>query len=99
MSDTPGEVLVLMLAHREWTQGAFAEILVRPLQFVNEVISGRKEITRRSACQIGAALETSPEYWLELQHDYRMGLLWQDEQFQERLHGIRIRREVRDSSR
>jgi len=91
MSTPPGEVLARELADREWTQAVFAEILGRPMQFVSEVITGKKEITRQSAGQIGAALGTSPEYWLQLQHDYRLGLQLRDEECQERLWGIRLR--------
>lgn len=69
----PGEFLVEELEARHWSQSDFAQILGRPSQFVSEIIAGKKEITRDSAAQIGAALGTSPEYWLNLQNAY---LLW-----------------------
>lgn len=69
----PGDFLTEELEARHWSQGDFAQILGRPAQFVSEIISGKKEITRESAAQIGVALGTGPEYWLNLQNAY---LLW-----------------------
>src|SRR5947199_4428156 len=65
-----GEELAKTLADRGWTQAEFAEILGRPPQFVSEIISGRKEITRDSAAQIAAALGGSPEELLAQQDRY-----------------------------
>lgn len=59
-----GEILADELEERGWTQGEFAEIIGRPTQFVSEIISGKKEITRDSAREIAAALDQSPTYWL-----------------------------------
>lgn len=65
-----GEILADELDARGWTQADFAEVLGRSTQFVSEIISGKKEITRESASQIGAALGTSAEFWLNLQDSY-----------------------------
>jgi HTH-type transcriptional regulator/antitoxin HigA len=73
----PGEILAQELEARHWSQIEFAEILDRPTQFVSEIIAGKKEITRESAAQIGAALGSSAESWLELQNGY---LLWKQRQ-------------------
>lgn len=73
----PGDFLAEELDARHWSQSDFALILGRPAQFVSEIIAGKKEITRESAAQIGAALGTGPEYWLNLQNSY---LLWSQSQ-------------------
>jgi HTH-type transcriptional regulator/antitoxin HigA len=73
----PGEILARELDARHWSQIEFAEILDRPTQFVSEIVAGKKEITRESAAQIGAALGTSAESWLNLQNSY---LLWKHRQ-------------------
>lgn len=86
-----GEYLSDELAARNWSQTEFAEILGRPTQFVSEIVSGKKEITRESAAQIGAALGTSAEVWLNLQNSY---LLWQqskDVHAQSQLNDVRRR--------
>lgn len=66
-SISAGECLADELDARGWSQADFAEVLGRPVQFISEIISGKKEITRETAAQIAAALGTSAEFWLNLQ--------------------------------
>lgn len=90
-----GEHLADELDARGWTQADFAEVLGRPAQFVSEIISGKKEITRESAAQIAAALGTSAEFWLKLQDSY---LLWkqaQDSRTRKSLDAVKIRARLR----
>jgi HTH-type transcriptional regulator/antitoxin HigA len=65
-----GQILGKELDERDWTQGDFAAVLQRPVQFVSEIVNGKKEITRESAAQIAAALGQTPEFWLNLQNAY-----------------------------
>lgn len=65
-----GQILGKELDERDWTQGDFAEVLQRPVQFVSEIVNGKKEITRESAAQIAAALGQTPEFWLNMQNAY-----------------------------
>ncbi len=90
-----GEHLADELDARGWTQADFAEVLGRPAQFVSEIISGKKEITRESAAQIAAALGTSAEFWLNLQDSY---LLWKqskDVHARESLDAVKTRGHLR----
>ncbi len=86
-----GRLLAAELRVRGWTQGRFAKILARPAQFVSEVITGKKEITRESATQIGAALGTSPERWLRAQDAFHLWQLAQNESARAALAEIRRR--------
>jgi HTH-type transcriptional regulator/antitoxin HigA len=86
-----GEHLADELEARGWTQVEFAEILGRPAQFVSEIIQGKKEITRESAAQIGAALGTSAEFWLNLQNSYFFWKQQQDPEAQEDLNEVKTR--------
>lgn len=91
-----GEILADELDARGWTQADFAEVLGRPAQFVSEIISGKKEITRESAAQIGAGLGTSAEFWLNLQDSY---LLWkqsQDDRTRDNLNTVKTRAQLRE---
>ena len=91
-----GEILADELDARGWSQTDFAEVLGRPAQFVSEIISGKKEITRESAAQIGAALGTSAEFWLNLQDSY---LLWkqsQDARTRDNLNVVKTRAQLRE---
>lgn len=91
-----GEFLADELDARGWTQVAFAEILDRPAQFVSEIISGKKEITRESAVQIAAALGTSPEYWLNLQNTYLLWTQQGDSEVQSQLQAVRLRARLQE---
>ena len=91
-----GEFLAEELDERGWTQAEFAEILGRPAQFVSEIISGKKEITRESAAQIGAALGTSPELWLNLQNAYHLWRQATDQRSQGQLEDVRLRARLKE---
>lgn len=91
-----GEFLADELDARGWTQAEFAEILGRPAQFVSEIISGKKEITRESAAQIGAALGTSPELWLNLQNAYHLWRQANDQRSNDQLEDVRLRARLKE---
>lgn len=91
-----GEHLADELEARDWTQAEFADILGRPAQFVSEIISGKKEITRESAAQIGAAFGTSAEFWLNLQDAYHLWRQGQDTRTQTELEDVRIRARLKE---
>ncbi len=67
----PGEYLRDELAERGWTGGQFAEMIGRPYQVISMILCGRKGITTETAFQIGDALGTGPEVWLNLQTAWR----------------------------
>lgn len=52
----------------------FAAIIDRPPQVVNEILRAKKQITPETALRIAAALNTSPELWINLEADYRLSL-------------------------
>jgi HTH-type transcriptional regulator/antitoxin HigA len=91
-----GDFLAEELEERGWTQVEFAEVLGRPPQFVSEIISGKKEITRESAAQIGAALGTSAELWLNLQDRYHLWRQRQNKKTQNELEDVRLRARLKE---
>ncbi len=68
----PGDFIREELEARGWTQSQLARILGRPTQTVNLIINGKKEITTSTAVALGAALGTSPAFWLNLETAYRL---------------------------
>ena len=86
-----GQILGAEIEARGWTQADFAAVLGRPTQFVSEIITGKKEITRESAAQIGAALGTSPEFWLNLQDAYLLNEQAKNAETQNELDKVRRR--------
>lgn len=69
---TPGEYLREELEARSWTQQDLARIIGRPLQMVNEIINGKKTITAQTAAELGQALGTSAEVWINLESAYQL---------------------------
>ena len=67
-----GDFLAEELEERGWSEADFAAIMGRSTRFVEELISGERELTRESAELAGAALGTSTELWLNLQDTYRV---------------------------
>lgn len=86
-----GELLELELTERGWSQADFAAVLGRPAQFVSEIVTGKKEITRESAAQIGAALSQSPQFWLNLQDQYLLAEQEKNVTTQAKLDDVRRR--------
>lgn len=69
---TPGEFLRDELEERGWTQADLGEIMGRPTRLVNEIIAGKKTITPETAMQLGAALGTSPDLWMNLESQHQL---------------------------
>ena len=86
-----GELLGGELEARGWSQADFAAVLGRPTQFVSEIVTGKKEITRESAAQIGAALSQSAEFWLKLQDQYLLAEQAKNSATQAKLDDVRRR--------
>lgn len=68
----PGEFLKEELECRGWTQVELSEILARPPRLISEIVSGKRAITPETAKGLAAALDTSPELWMNLETAYRL---------------------------
>lgn len=68
----PGEFIKEALDERGWTQIDLAEVMGRTHRHVNEVINGKSGITPRTARELAAAFDTSPEFWLNLESQYQL---------------------------
>jgi addiction module HigA family antidote len=71
---TPGKILSRELEARGWTQKDLAEIIGTPVQTINEIIWGTKQITSETARELSQALGTSAEFWINLEAQYRLHL-------------------------
>jgi len=74
MAIYPGEVLQEEIEARGMSRKELAARLGRPPQVVNEIVRGRKAITPDTAIGLGKALGIDPQYWINLETDYRMTL-------------------------
>ena len=71
----PGEILQEALDARGWTEAGFGDIIARPALLIEEILTGGIAITPEIALACSAALDTSSEYWLNLESAYLLDLL------------------------
>lgn len=68
VSTHPGEILLHeFLDPLELSQSEFARHLGIPIQRVNELIRGKRGVTPDTAWLLAKALNTTPEFWMNLQ--------------------------------
>ena len=71
----PGEILrEEYLIPMGQTQVALAEHLGVPLQRINELVRGKRGVTPETAWLLSQALNTTPEFWLNLQAAYDLAV-------------------------
>lgn len=67
----PGEILLEeFLRPLALSQVAFATHLGIPVQRINEIVRGKRGVTPETAWLFAQALNTTPEFWLNLQMSY-----------------------------
>ena len=69
---SPGDFLAEELEARGWTQIELAEIIGRPTTLVSGIVRGKKQITPDTAIQLGNALGTCAELWMNLESQYQL---------------------------
>ncbi len=70
----PGEHLAEFLDELEITQYRLAKTIGVPEVRVSEIVRGRRAITADTALRIGRALDTTPDFWLNLQRAYDLDI-------------------------
>ena len=71
----PGEILrEEFLIPLGQTQVALAEHLGVPVQRINELVRGKRGVTPETAWLLAQALNTTPEFWLNLQAAHDLAL-------------------------
>lgn len=68
----PGEFLKEELEARNWSQIELADIIGRPVKLVNEIVLAKRAVTPETAIQLGDALGTGPEFWMNLESQYQL---------------------------
>jgi HTH-type transcriptional regulator/antitoxin HigA len=70
----PGESIQVELEARGWTQRELAKKMRRPVQAVNEIIRGKRQITAETALELADVFGTSAEMWIGMEGRYRLHL-------------------------
>ncbi len=68
---SPGAILRKELASRGWTQRELARRLKKPVQAINEIVNGGKQVTPQTAIALSRVMGTSLEFWWNLETNYR----------------------------
>jgi len=68
----PGRIILRELEARGWSQQDLAAILGRPEQMISEIIQAKKQISAETARQLARAFGTSPDFWMNLETQYRL---------------------------
>lgn len=67
----PGEILLEeFLEPMELSQIALAQRMGVPIQRVNTLVNGKRDVTAETAILLGRVLKTTPEFWMNLQDAY-----------------------------
>lgn len=90
----PSRILERELEALGWTQAKLATVMGRPVQAVNEIMAGTKRITPQTALDLAAALDSSPEFWMNLENNYQLFLARQDSAAAEKRKQIARRRRL-----
>ena len=91
----PGNQIARELEARGWTQKDLADIMGRPVQVINEIIKGTKQITVETAMELAATFGNEPETWIKLETQYRLFLARGSKEAKENA-GISLRSKIYD---
>lgn len=67
----PGATLRDLMEERALTQRELARRLSRPVQAINEILAGKKEITEDTAIELERVLQVPAQFWLVRESHYR----------------------------
>lgn len=71
----PGEILQKeFLSPLEITQVALAKHIGVPVQRINGLVRGKRGVTPDTAWLLAQALDTTPEFWINLQTNYDLAI-------------------------
>lgn len=68
----PGETLSQEMESRALSQRELARRMGRPVQAINEIVLGKKQITAETALQLESVLGVPAEFWMNLEVNYQL---------------------------
>ena len=70
----PGYFIKEQMEYRNWTQEDLSEVIGMTPKHVNKILQDKQPITLDTAKILAEVFETSPQYWLNLDANYRLWL-------------------------
>jgi HTH-type transcriptional regulator/antitoxin HigA len=84
----PGFFIREQMEIRGWVQEEMAEILGISIKHLNSILQDKQSLTIENAKKLASAFDTSPQYWLNLDNDYR---LWLDQEQREPIDTVKTK--------
>ncbi len=70
----PGHIIKREMEALNWNQEDLADILEMSPKSINHILNNKQSITIETATLLGKAFKTSPDFWLNLEKNYRLRL-------------------------
>lgn len=70
----PGYFIREQMEYRSWTQEELAEVMGMTIKHINKILKDKQPITLDTAKILAEVFDTSPQYWLNLDANYRLWL-------------------------
>jgi len=70
----PGQIIKREMEALNWNQEDLAQILEMSPKSINHILSNKQSITVDTATLLGKAFKNSPDFWLNLEKNYRLRL-------------------------
>ncbi|MDN3676284.1 HigA family addiction module antitoxin [Flavobacterium paronense] len=70
----PGYFIKEQMEYRSWTQDELAEVMGMTSKHVNAILKDKQTITLDTAKVLAEVFDTSPQYWINLDSNYRLWL-------------------------
>lgn len=70
----PGYFIKEQMEYRSWTQEELAEVMGMTIKHINKILNDKQPLTLDTAKVLAEVFDTSPQYWLNLDANYRLWL-------------------------
>ena len=70
----PGYFIREQMEYRSWTQDELAEVMGMTTKHINKILKDKQNITLDTAKVLAEVFDTSPQYWINLDSNYRLWL-------------------------
>lgn len=70
----PGYFIKEQMEYRSWTQDELAEVMGMTSKHINKILKDKQPITLDTAKVLAEVFDTSPQYWMNLDSNYRLWL-------------------------
>ena len=70
----PGYFIKEQMEYRSWTQEELAEVMGMTIKHINQILKDKQSITLDTAKVLAEVFDTSPQYWINLDSNYRLWL-------------------------